>query len=196
MLDLPEASLDPHKYDHLRLLCVSFSAFFSREKEKPFHPTDVHFNSIAFHSLLLTTVYNFQYLQYRSKFSSAVFLELGSRKRRASGLFFRPAVARHRPRNRAHIPFHPLLLHRDGLQAYSFVQQWHATDPAVARHRPRNRAHIPFQHLLHSRLTFSIDLATVGNNRTRVLLMTWHTEHTQIVCRNSLKTAFNKLSVQ
>jgi hypothetical protein len=43
---------------------------------------------------------------------------------------------------------------------------------------------------------FPINLATVVKNRTRVLLMTWHAEHAQIVCRNSMKTAVNKPSAQ
>jgi hypothetical protein len=30
--------------------------------------------------------------------------------------------------------------------------------------------------------------ATGAKNRTRVLFMTWHADHAQIVCRNSLKT--------
>jgi hypothetical protein len=39
-------------------------------------------------------------------------------------------------------------------------------------------------------------LATGAKNRSRDLFMMWHAEHTQIVCRNSLKTAFNKHSAQ
>jgi hypothetical protein len=38
--------------------------------------------------------------------------------------------------------------------------------------------------------------ATGAKNRTRVLFMTWHADHAQIVCRNSLKTACNKPSAQ
>ena len=36
--------------------------------------------------------------------------------------------------------------------------------------------------------------ATGANNRIRILFVTWHTEHTQIMCRNLLKTASNMRS--
>jgi hypothetical protein len=40
------------------------------------------------------------------------------------------------------------------------------------------------------------DRATAHINWRRRQLMTWHAEHAQIVCRNSLKTASNKHSDQ